>query len=156
MLLSSSLVKQQKAYQDDSGRSMLSLDNPVWIILHSAALRLLIAHAGCVWWRLCWPCLSLPRRARVRRHSRLKILCFGGMLLRLIANENQTRVGGEPTRGLFSHADNPTWVSSRPCKASVRFGSSARLPSFSDSVNALNKLHTLRVSNASCRGSRHS
>ena len=55
-----------------------------------------------------------------------------------------------------TYDSKPTCESSKPCKASVRLGSSARLPSFRDSVNALNRLHTLRDSKASCRGSRHS
>lgn len=43
-------------------------------------------------------------------------------------------------------------MSIRPWSACVRFGSSARLPSLSDSVNALNKLQTLRPSKAECQG----
>ncbi len=50
----------------------------------------------------------------------------------------------------------PTALSSSPWSACVRLGSSARLPSFRTSVNALNSDQMLRSSNARCLGLLHS
>jgi hypothetical protein len=48
---------------------------------------------------------------------------------------------------------SPTWLSRRPCRASVRRGNSMRFP-FSASVKALKRLQTLRGSNSAWAGSR--